>query len=69
LVSLVLLQSHVRLSAADAAGLMQLAINDLNSDESAVFDVLCRLPSQLDATAARRLVLTAAVRQHGELAK
>jgi hypothetical protein len=67
LVLLVLLQSEVPIPAADAADLLQLAVNSLN--ERTARAVLGRLPSQLEPTAARRLLVTAAVRQRGDLAR
>jgi hypothetical protein len=53
-------------AAADAAGLLQLAMN-CSSLPKATAAFSC-LPSQLEPTAARRLLLTAAVRHFGELA-
>jgi hypothetical protein len=61
LLLLLLLQSSTLLPAADAADLLQLAINCSNLTTATA--ALSCFPSQLEPTAARRLLLTAAVRQ------
>jgi hypothetical protein len=69
LLLLPLLQSDVlllpALLAADAADLLQLAIN---CSCSIVMPAFGRFPSQLDPAAARRLLLTAAVRHRADMA-
>jgi hypothetical protein len=69
LLLLPLLQSDVlllpALLAADAADLLQLAIN---CDSSTAMSAFGRFPSQLGPTAARRLLLTAAVRHRADMA-
>jgi hypothetical protein len=67
LVLLVLLQSELPIPAAVAADLLQLAVNGFN--ERTARAVLGRIPSQLEPTAACRLLVTAAVRQRGDLAR
>jgi hypothetical protein len=66
-VLLVLLQNCMSLPAAVAADILQLAMNGLNVRTA--YAVLRRPPSQLEPTAARRLLLTAAVRQRGQLVR
>jgi hypothetical protein len=66
LLLLLLIQGDTPLPAADAADLLQLVIN--YGSLTTATTALSRLPSQLEPTAARRLLVTAAVRHPGELA-
>jgi hypothetical protein len=65
LLLLLLLQSRMPLPTADAADLLQLAINC--SCDAVVEAALSRIPARLDAAAARRLLLTAALRHNAEV--
>jgi hypothetical protein len=75
LILLLLLQKDMPLPAADAENLLQLAVNctsrapiiiaiDRLPSQLEPITAIGRLPSQLSPSSARRLVVTAAVREH-----